>query len=242
MHEWSLLLFTLFVQIAAGGITALALVQTFGSKDASLKEIGFFALIAGIGACFSLTHLGDMFGAYRALYNPASSWLSREAWVTGAFAGAVVLCAFLAWRGKSWSKLLMSTAILGLVAVYASSAVYASTVMEKWRASSPCVEFFASTFLIGPFIVAFSRRTQRRDLFLTGGLSALGLLLLILNLGMYGGTYDSAFAAVRFLAIGIGFVTAIFTMLGPKHAAPVGVFATVCLVLGEGLGRYLFFM
>lgn len=242
MHEWSLLLFTLSLQIAAGGFTALAVVQYLGREKAFFKEIALFAAIGAVGACFSLTHLGDMFGAYRALYNLGTSWLSREVWLAGAFAGAAALGAFSAWRGNIRSGLLAAVTLLGLAAVYASSAVYASTIMDKWAAGNPYLEFFASTLLIGPVIVALPRLGSSRDLMLIGAVIALGTILLLLNAGMNGGGNIPSITMPRFLVVSLGIAAAAFTMSAHKSQTLLGVFAVTCLVLGEGLGRYLFFM
>ena len=242
MHEWSLLLFTLSLQIAAGGVLSLAVVQYLGGNKASSREITFFAAVACVGASFSLTHLGDMFGAYRALYNFGSSWLSREAWIAGAFAGTTALCALLAWRGKRWNALLAVAALLGLAAVHASSAVYSGTVMEKWTGAGPSAEFFASAFLVGPFLVALPRLENRRDVALLGSLGAAGLILLMAGSGFLRGNAYPALTAARFLVAGIGVVAAVFVLASSRTGKAIAAFAVVCLVLGEGLGRYIFFM
>ena len=77
MNHWPLLLFTLALQISTGGFLALALLALRNEKDTA-KECVCMAACAIFGTLCSLAHLGDMFGAYRALANVGSSWLSRE--------------------------------------------------------------------------------------------------------------------------------------------------------------------
>lgn len=242
MNEWSLLLFTLALQIAVGGVAALALIGRLGSGRVGYCELGFFCLIAMAGSVFSLTHLGDMFGAYRALLHVTTSWLSREAWLTGAFVGLTALCVFLTWRGKMKPFLLPLAAALGILLLLVSARVYAGSVMEKWTSVCPYADFFAASLLIGPFLVGCWRRDNPSDLRILRLLFGLGVVLFVLNVGFFGGGLREPIAAVRLVLTALGFIAGfrvLFSGVSLKGTAAAG---ALLLIVGEGIGRYMFFM
>ncbi len=240
MNEWSLLLFTLALQIAAGGVIALALVDRLGSDAVSFAEIACFTGIALLGMAFSLTHLGDMAGAYRALYHPGTSWLSREVWLAGVFAGLALFCSYRARNGSGFGLPLTLAALAGLLLLYASSAVYAASAVAKWNTRCPYAEFFASALLLGPFLAARRRRGNSGDMRIVQTLFSLGVILLLVNAGFFGSAPRDALTAARFGLAGLGIVLAFRVLFTEKGGTPACL-AAVCLILGEGLGRYMFF-
>jgi anaerobic dimethyl sulfoxide reductase subunit C (anchor subunit) len=243
MNEWSLLLFTLALQAAVGGVVALALVDRLGSGRIGYPELGFFSAVAAAGAIFSLTHLGDMFGAYRALLHVSSSWLSREAWLVGAFVGLTALCAFLTWREKMPSFLLPLAALAGVLLVFASARVYAGTAMEKWTSVCPYADFFATALLVGPFLVGCWRRGDSSDLRILRTLFSLGAILFILNAGFFGGAGREPVAAARFVLTALGLVAGFRVLFADAPLRGMAVAGALFLIiLGEGLGRYMFFL
>jgi DMSO reductase anchor subunit len=241
MYEWSLLLFTLALHIAVGGMVSLALVDRFGSVKAAFAEVVPFCAVAVLGSFFSLSHLGDMPGAYRALFNPGSSWLSKEAWSAAAFIGTTCFCTLQLWRKARYRYLLIIAACFGLFAVFASSAVYADTVMEKWKQTSPFMEFYGTAFLLGPVLVSVLRTNNKRDMYILSLLFACGVILFILNAGTSGGAAGGPLNIARFALAAVG-IAAVFFSLGAEGRKNVAVPAVLFLTLGEGIGRYIFFM
>src|SRR5699024_6256294 len=98
MHEWPLLIFTISMQAAIGGIFMLWI---FIVRNKSKEEIEMFRLskipliviaglsLVGLGASFA--HLGTPTNAFNTLRNVGSSWMSREILVTGMFIGLAFL-------------------------------------------------------------------------------------------------------------------------------------------------------
>ena len=233
MHHWPLFLFTLALQIAAGGFLTLALAPS--QEKSNAKACVSLAACAVFGTLCSLAHLGDMFGAYRALANIGSSWLSREVWLVSIFTLLALFSAYQAKRETLRKGLLWATAGCGLLAVGASGAVYATTAMPQWSvfAEFPYLAFFASTLLLGPGLVFL---LQQKTTTIGTILMASGGLLLLLS-ASYGS--PSALAVIRFLLAGLGLcLMLIGSGKQPDKFAPL---ALVLLVLSEGIGRYLFF-
>ena len=234
MHHWPLLLFTLALQISAGGFLALALLALRQEKS-TWKECAYLAACAVFGTLCSMAHLGDMFGAYRALANVGSSWLSREVWLVSIFTILALLSAYQAKRKIVSKGLLWVTACFGLLGVFASCAVYATTSMPQWTlfAQFPYLAFFASTLLLGPSLV-FLLRTQATTIVTL--LIALGAVLLLLSASY---VPPSSFSFLRFLIAGLGIVGMVFGIYKrPDSLAPASL---ILVAVGEGMGRYLFF-
>ncbi|MDR2503267.1 MAG: dimethyl sulfoxide reductase anchor subunit [Deltaproteobacteria bacterium] len=241
MNEWSLIIFTLALQIAAGGVAALALTERLGGGRAGYAALGLFAALGAAGLFFSLTHLGDMTGAYRALTHVSTSWLSREAWLALVFVGLTILCAFWARQGKTTACLLPLAALAGVLFVFASAAVYAESVMEKWTSICPYADFFAATLLTGPLLAACLRRDDGSGLCVLRALFSLGVILFVLNIGFFGSTPQAPLALVRLGLTALGLVAGLGALLAAAPARRAAVAGVVLLVLGEGAGRYMFF-
>jgi anaerobic dimethyl sulfoxide reductase subunit C (anchor subunit)/Tat-targeted selenate reductase subunit YnfH len=241
MHEWSLFLFTLSLHIAAGGVISLALVDRFGSKPASFFEMSLFCALALAGSSFSLIHLGDMSGAYRAFFHPDASWLSREAWSIGIFTGIAAICAFQLWRGVQYRTALAGAACCGLLAIFASAAVYASTVMVKWQMMNPYMEFSGASLLLGPSLVAVMRSGNDKDLRVLGMLFSCGVVLFVLNTGISGNFAGGTLNMARLILAGGG-IAAVFFALASTDRRGIAMLAAFFLLAGEGLGRYAFFL
>ncbi|MDR2055214.1 MAG: dimethyl sulfoxide reductase anchor subunit [Desulfovibrio sp.] len=241
MHEWSLFLFTLALHISAGGILSLTLVDRFGTSGARLSEASFFCVLAVTGSIFSFAHLGDIPGAYRALFNPGSSWLSREAWLVGIFVCTTALCAFQIWRKAHYRLFLSAAACFGILATFASSSVYAGAVTQKWQSANPVMEFYGAAFLLGPVLVAITRSGNGKDLNILSAVFGCGVILFVLNVGLSGGLHSGALIIARFLLVAIGIVVSHHALASAK-SNKLAMLATFFLVLGEGLGRYVFFM
>ena len=87
-HDWSLIVFTVIMQMAVGSFVFLGGVHLFAKRrngieeadkpcDRALLGIGPAVVLALLATLF---HLGSPLNAPRAIVHLGSSWLSRERW------------------------------------------------------------------------------------------------------------------------------------------------------------------
>src|SRR5512144_1315865 len=105
-HEWSLVLFTVVMQMAVGAFVMLGGVHGFAERWYGIEEadrLADRALVAiGPAVAFALLatlfHLGNPINGPRALVHLATSWLSREILLALVFSGGGAVFAFMQWR------------------------------------------------------------------------------------------------------------------------------------------------
>ena len=134
MHGyWSLVIFTLLGQAAAG-----MLILSFFSRTADTSRAKAWAacILLGVGALASLEHLSDPTVSFYTITNVGTSWLSREILFVGLFGAGLLLWLITL---NAWARRL--AAILGLAFVYVMSRVY----------TIPTVPFWNSLFTGGPY-------------------------------------------------------------------------------------------
>ena len=161
MREWALILFTILAQMSVGAFVVLGLVhlwamRRFGPQQADrLADRALLAIgpTLALGFLASLFHLGSPLVAYRALFNLASSWLSREIAFGITFAVLGALFAFLQWRklGSFAVRNLVAllAALVGLALVYVMARVYMLPTQPAWNTWATPVSFYLTTFLLG---------------------------------------------------------------------------------------------
>ncbi|MDR2820476.1 MAG: dimethyl sulfoxide reductase anchor subunit [Desulfovibrio sp.] len=240
MSEWSLLFFTLALQVAAGTFIALALKENLGGTATRCAEIVTATIVALVGVIFSFTHLGDISGAFHALSNVGTSWLSREIWLVIVFILLALICIQRVKQSARVKMPLVLVALTGVLAVYASAAVYANTVMEQWVTRCPYADFFATTLLLGP-ILAAGLCAEHKDIQVLRLLFALGVFLFIVNVGFYGSSLQGLIAVARLTLTALGILVGFWTLCG-SSIKKMAYVAVAVLLLGEGMGRYIFFM
>ncbi len=156
MEELALILFSICLQ-AAIGLMIFATLAKYLYKDASYKvAVVSAAALAVIGLLASFLHLGQPFRAVNSLAHFATSWLSREIWLTSIFTGLTVVTALLL-LFKPASQGLVRTfmalaAVFGLLDVYAMASVYTSTSVSAWNYSAVTVEFYAAAISMGALL------------------------------------------------------------------------------------------
>lgn len=167
LHEaqYSLVLFTLFIQASVGAFWVL-LVSDFLKRKAPDKvqdaftRIGTFILVplATVGLIASTTHLGRPQYAFRALKNLDTSWMSREIVITGLFFGLIALYTYLWYKRIEDSELRrhvgVMTGIVGILAVGAQAMVYMIPGRPQWHHPSTFLLFGASALILGPLAIA----------------------------------------------------------------------------------------
>jgi anaerobic dimethyl sulfoxide reductase subunit C (anchor subunit) len=160
-HEWSLVLFTVVMQMAVGAFVVLGGMHWFAQKwygpeqadrlsDRALVAIGpavVFALLA------TLFHLGNPLNGPRAMVNIATSWLSREILLALVFSGGGAVFAFMQWRKLATpparNLLALVVAAVGIVLVLAMSMVYRLPTVPAWNTGATTLTFLVTTFLLG---------------------------------------------------------------------------------------------
>lgn len=162
MDEWALLIFSICVQTAIGGMFMLWLFQRNMSKNGDETTFSVLKLpliivaalsIVGLGASFA--HLGAPSNAFNAIRNIGSSWMSREIVVTSAFIGAACLTAGLAIVQKKINHLFMLiTAIIGFIDIYCMAAIYANSLISGWNSINTFTSFYGTAFILGAVLIA----------------------------------------------------------------------------------------
>jgi anaerobic dimethyl sulfoxide reductase subunit C (anchor subunit) len=201
-EEMPLLWFSLLTQLAVGTYCSLLFIRERlrlhdGAVAGKATRTGSLcvALLMAAAILVSMLHLGSPFGAYRAIINIGSSWLSREILLTGAFFGLAVLDYYAGWKGKTIAGLRWLTVIVGLALVYATASLYVASIRPAWNGIHTYIAFFGTTLALGALgaaaVSSFSARGGIMTPYLWAVLrkliylSALGIFLPLLFMPMY---------------------------------------------------------
>ena len=142
-------------QIAAGifasaSVIAFANPQLFTPTKVPLSIAGLAILQLGLGV--SVLHLGRPLGAWRAFLGLRTSWMSREIFTFGAFAGAAAgFVASSVWAPIAFLAVPFAhlTTLLAFVGVACSAMVYVDTRRPFWRSYLTFTKFFGTALLLG---------------------------------------------------------------------------------------------
>ena len=148
MHGyWSLVIFTLLGQAAAG-----MLILSFFSRtaDTSRAKAWVACILLGVGALASLEHLSDPTVSFYTITNVGTSWLSREILFVGLFGAGLLLWLITL---NAWARRL--AAILGLAFVYVMSRVYTIPTVPFWNSLFTYWLFLATSLLLGSSLLLF---------------------------------------------------------------------------------------
>ena len=148
MHGyWSLVIFTLLGQAAAG-----MLILSFFSRtaDTSRAKAWVACILLGVGALASLEHLSDPTVSFYTITNVGTSWLSREILFVGLFGAGLLLWLITL---NAWARRL--AAILGLAFVYVMSRVYTIPTVPFWNSLFTYWLFLAASLLLGSSLLLF---------------------------------------------------------------------------------------
>jgi len=164
-REWALVIFTIFMQMAVGTFIVLGVVHFFAARKYGEQEADHLsdrALLAvvpllALGMLASLLHLGNPMKAPTAVINLATSWLSREVFLTVIFFVISAVFAFMQWRKISQPStrnvIAWIATLVGVLAIYAMSRIYMIAAQPAWNTWATPVFFFASAFLLGALAV-----------------------------------------------------------------------------------------
>lgn len=156
MGETPLLIFSFCLQAAIGTMWFMTLSkQLYKGKIFKVASITTAALSI-IGVLASLIHLGKPFSALNALSNLGSSWLSNEVLSVSIFMGIAVLYAFVQYfksDNQSLSKILAGAgSAVGIFSVFAMAKVYTTTIVPVWQGTNTFVDFYSTTIAVGALI------------------------------------------------------------------------------------------
>lgn len=165
IQDFALITFTILMQLSVGAFVVLAFARLYATRKANVGEadrlsdraLYWILPVVVLGLLASLLHLGDPLGAYRAVNNFGTSWLSREITFGVGFTVLAVVFAFLQWR-KILSVGLRNlivwiTALVGLALIYSMGNVYLLEAQPAWNTWVTPVSFFITTFLLGTMAV-----------------------------------------------------------------------------------------
>lgn len=129
MHEFPLVIFTLFMQASVGCLVVSLLcscrILEGSEKTQLLKKPVVASFVLGcVGLLGSLFHMGNPLHMFYTMVHVSSSWMSREVWATAIYMALLFLStALLLLKNKANNALLVISAIAGLVYMYAMSAL-----------------------------------------------------------------------------------------------------------------------
>ena len=157
MAEWSLVIFTVLSQMAAGAFVTLVLMDRLSGD---IKEAaGTFAAqgivaVMGLGLLASLGHLGHPLEAFRASAHFTASWLSREVVLFGLFFLLTVIYTWQ-WRsGRARRFAGIAGSVTALLAVPTSGMVYVVAAIPAWNNAGPLFFFLLTAGTLGPLYTA----------------------------------------------------------------------------------------
>lgn len=267
-HEWPLMVFTVFGQVAVGGLLVLSFALLSGKveeidKTSITKSLFFVWVLLGIGFLASTFHLGSPLRGINALNRIGSSGLSTEVACGIAFFALGGLYWLLAVMGKLpaglkaiWLAVVM---ILGVVFVYSMVNAYKINTVPTWDNCYTTVNFFM-TMLIGGAVLGY---LLKRPVCECGGgvlalialaafvVSIMSNLMQSSELATISSASISATAlspdfgmlmALRVLLVAIGLILWIAPMLKGKATGCGLTFIALLFVLaGELVGRGVFY-
>ena len=245
--HWPLILMLVLTQLSVG----MFVVGAVTDASTMVAMVATAILILGLGV--SVLHLGRPMGAWRFFIGLRTSWMSREILAFNLLAGSATMACAAAWFDVFKAAAMMSTAIMGLIAVFTSAMIYIDTHRPFWKAPLTLVKFFGGTMTMGLAAMAcFQSSTM------------LLLLATVVSAGLFGWEQarnrealvddDCAWhLAARVMKLRLPGVSsareALIPLLLAATTCAVGfdseawvVIAFAMLVLGTLLERYLFFV
>ncbi len=153
--QWSLVLFTLLVQSAVGGVWCLQAALLGDINFLDLPHLKYqlylilFLAFGGLGGAF--LHLGKPLNSYNEKKNLKKSWLSTEIATVSTFSGVLIILIVLVQTHSeilnAWILLIGS--LTGGMALFAMTRVYRLKTVPSWNHAGTPLAFLGSTLLLG---------------------------------------------------------------------------------------------
>ncbi len=259
-YELPLVFFTVLCQWGIGGIIALTLYRLrpvrAGETGMTANQLKYLVLglwgVEVVGSLLSILHLGQPFGAYRAVLGLPHSWLSREVIAFVLVNISLFLLLAVCWlrpQKTSWlTGLGAVTSVLGIAAILISAQIYYQMVSHPlWHTPLTQLAFLSTALLLG--FSTLGIYLNRCGLAVPATVRYAILAACLLLMATLAGRYQIAGASARGIMlwwqlIGSVLVGAVLfallslrTRLGPTLAVAAG----LALVSGEIVGRMLFY-
>ncbi|CAB1084013.1 hypothetical protein D1AOALGA4SA_11545 [Olavius algarvensis Delta 1 endosymbiont] len=261
----SLVVFTLMVQAAVGGVWCLQAAFLWNSGPAGalclkiLLPAALGLVLAGLAA--AAAHLGKPGDSRHAVKNFKRSWLSREIISVGILAGILAIVTSLAHirPGLLNGWLLLPGSLAGAASLYAMARVYRLRTVPAWNHAGTPLAFLGSALLLGGLLgtlvmtiptcfQAASLETagykEYRSVARVAVLSGFVLHLLASGVTPRGvgseGPFKTRQPVLQGLGVALGMVY-ILAAGNPVLQSLLLLFAAVCLVSGEIVQRIQFY-
>lgn len=241
--HWPLVFMTVLTQLSVGGFLTLAFSGVV-RPVAALASL-FVAMLA-LGA--STLHLGRPVHAYRALRMWKRSWLSREVLLFSLFAGAAQAYAASEMLGLSplLNAVSIPTVLLGLAGITASACIYLVPARPAWDSRLTIADFHLTALLLGPlFVSGLGLHVAPAWIAAAAGAQLLNQLLKLFRL-MRSDVFELR-ASARLLVndLSLLFLVRLALLVVGGIVMPMAGYQKTALVvalIGEIVGRYLFFV
>lgn len=172
--EWSLIFFTLLMQLAAGWVITFSILQLKAFDFNSALEKGIASKITlilipiiVIALISSFLHLGSPLKAVYVFNNITSSWLSIEIFSALLFSVSSAFLIF-AFNGSSYlfekrNIICLITSLTGLMLLFSMSKIYMLETVPAWNKLSTPILFASSSFILGALLFAGAAVTLWRE-------------------------------------------------------------------------------
>ncbi len=272
LRDWALVAFTLLVESSAGILlmaAALHLLAPRGTLHETSRALEMPLLAAAgaaaLGLLASLAHLGQPAGAWLAISNVRTSWLSREVVLAAAFAASAAFAGLLfrtdAASTSSRTAACVVAAVLGIATVYAMSRVYMVSAQPPWNRLVTPVSFLATTAILGAVVVHIALEgLEPQARWMAAAAIALLVVQVLLLPAQVGALAREPSAAISAASVGsmVGWlaagrvvatlVAAVLLAIGlrggaaiPFAPSTIGIAALALVAVSEILGRVLFY-
>lgn len=159
--EWSLIVFTILIQMAVGIFLVSETVWRLGPRrydrgvvDALVTPVLLLVIpLLAVGGMVAAAHLARPNRALRVIANLRTSWLSREMLLSGLFGVAVGIYVAMRWFEMSPVALqdimALSAASSGITLIYGMSRLYMLRTVPAWNTAATPLLFLQTTLLLG---------------------------------------------------------------------------------------------
>ncbi len=257
MHEWPLLIFTLLVQTAIGGMLALSVyIKITKTDEQTIYQLTklpliVISVISLIGLAASFSHLGTPLHALYTITNLGSSWFSREIIFVGLLIFLTLVTLGLSLLKKKVNITLMYiTSFVGLCAVFVMASIYANSLIGAWHGIGTYAAFYSTALVIGATIVgALCRQQTEQSLFSLFLIASVGIALKMVFLPVHFANVVEFSSAQQPFLYGqlilniVGLIFLSYVTFIRKSSQPIFLWISFIIIfIGEFIGRYMFFM
>lgn len=248
-----LVIFTVFSEIAIGLVLISTTRQWAVSDAPALRSRVEWVTIGGllaVAVVASLFHLGDPWGAMRALNNWQTAWLSREILGVILFGLLIAAIFFTELRRSAPGWLLKLCALIGLATLFATGMTYSAPPnLPALNNGLPMLLFGLTALMLGTAFGSYFAQPRHQSL-LFGALVTTLLVTLAINLTVPS-VWSSGGAVLQQTAknyvaspiywsyIGVGLLLPLLVLWWTRR---IPAWLPILLLLGESVGRIALFV